>query len=51
VIDNDLIFHAMMTWHAIWQQGVTNFHGNPLFFMTPQVFVCFEFMAPIFVMA
>jgi hypothetical protein len=29
VIDNDSIFHVMMKWHAIWQQGVTNFHGNP----------------------
>jgi hypothetical protein len=31
-INNDLIFHVMMTWHAIWQQGITNFQSNPWFF-------------------
>jgi hypothetical protein len=29
VINNNLVFHVMMTCHAIWQQSVTNVHGNP----------------------
>jgi hypothetical protein len=34
VINNNSIFHVIVTWHAIWQQGVTNFHDNPWFFVT-----------------
>ncbi len=44
-INNDYVFHVMMTWHAIWQQNVSNCHGNLWFF------VCLVFMAPIFIMA
>jgi hypothetical protein len=38
VINNDSVFHVMVTCHAIWQQGVTNFHGNPFFFVCHEVF-------------
>ncbi len=40
---SDSIFHMMITWHVIWQQGVTNFHSNPWFCVASYVFVCFEF--------